>query len=271
MSKENQLQEKLAKIKRKLTVVSIISVLVAVAVAKGLLGVYAFKRIVETPKKVKDTIEQVDRIQAEKNWADDPEASELEKESAQIAAEIQSLIEESKDLSEETDRALRTIRLSLAVDEALNEAMFAMADEDYKKAETFLRRAEQNWRILTQECGSTKETQNLLNQIINLKQELKNLQVTAPLIKEVDRITMDAMPIFEAAKNDISAASQTNQMPRNIPVHIAKIEVIQEDLQAIRKTILKQRKEDQDKELLKEVNEFLVVCAQMLETLRQLS
>jgi hypothetical protein len=272
MPKEDPLQDKLAKIKRKLTVISIMSILVALGLVKGVIGLYGIKSLVELPRNVRKISEQVNKdfkTRVEEDLEADPEGAKIQKEADKVLAEIQASLKTIEKDAAKTDKTVEAIALSLAVHTAIYDTQNAILHDDYKTAETHLRRAQQNWKVLTEEFGSTKETLQILNVIINLKQDIHNLRVTTPLYVELERVTNTAVPIFAAARNEVREARKENRMPRNLAMHAAKIEVVQEKLKEIKKIIQKQRKTHQDKTLLKEVNDLLDTCAAMLQVLRQ--
>jgi hypothetical protein len=99
--------------------------------------------------------------------------------------------------------------------------------------------------------GASKETTQILNEIINIRQSIFNLKILIPAYTKIEGRGKELIATISRIES-IKEAETAKQ--------IARARVIKEELRNLRKDMLKLSKEQRNKEALKKLGELMGMC-----------
>jgi len=150
--------------------------------------------------------------------------------------------------------------LILSVNEELKQANKAMETLDFDKAYEHLDAGQKKWAAAMKKFGRSKESTELLNIIINLKQRNRVIKINYIAGIKSEEVSQEIVKIagrLETIKGTEEAVDQ-----------IARLSEIQDEMMNIKKGMLKLSKQEQDKNLLGMIEQLSADCNALIAELQ---
>lgn len=214
----------------------------AIIAAKIIAGGIAIRGLANLPKNMQNTYKNLQAVSAKS-------PAELKG----FAKNIVTVMWDKEKWQAETDAIL-------SVNAELKQANKAMETMDFDNAYEHLDAAQKMWAAAIKKFGRSKESTELLNIIINLKQKNRVIKINylaAVTSKEVSQEMVKIAGRLKTIKGTEEAVDQ-----------IARLSEIQDELMNIKKDMLKLSKQEQDKNLLGMIEQLSADCNALIAELQ---